>query len=179
MVDANQGWSYAEALRRMRSFEPFGLVWVEEPMLVDDVVAHERLADRAPCSIALGENLYTVAQFKEFITRGAVDYVQADVARIGGVTPYLRVAELAAAHQLPMAPHFIMEVSAEVVGAVPNLYMVEDTTGGTLRELGAVRPGIGPEGGTYPVGLGEGLGVEWDRDVLSAHCLEGSRASYG
>ncbi len=179
MVDANQGWSYAEALRRVRSLEPFGLVWVEEPMLVDDVLAHERLAARSRCAIALGENVYTVSQFKEFISRGALDYVQADVARVGGVTPYLRVAELAAAYQLPMAPHFIMEVSAEVLGAVPNLYMVEDTEGGTLRELGAVTSAGGPEGGSYRVGLREGLGVDWDRDFLAARCLEGSRASYG
>jgi L-alanine-DL-glutamate epimerase-like enolase superfamily enzyme len=179
MVDANQGWTLPEAVRRIRSLQRFDLVWVEEPLLVDDVAAHEHLAAAVGCPIALGENVYTVAQFKEFITRRTIEYVQADVARVGGITPYMRVAELAAAHQLPMAPHFIMEISAEVVGAIRNLYLVEDTTGGTLRELGAVEAEGGPEDGMYQVGAGEGLGIEWDRAFLNKRLIDGSRASYG
>lgn len=179
MVDANQGWTLPEAIRRIRSLERFDLVWVEEPLLVDDVAAHEQLAATINCPIALGENLYTVAQFKEFITRRTIEHVQADVVRIGGITPYLRVAELAAASQLPMSPHFIMEISAEVVGSIRNLYLVEDTTGGTLRELGAVKANGGPKDGMYEVGTGDGLGIEWDRTFLDERLIEGSRASYG
>lgn len=179
MVDANQGWTLPEAVRRIRSLQRFDLVWVEEPLLVDDVVAHEHLAEAVSCPIALGENVYTVSQFKEFITRRTIEYVQTDVARVGGITPYMRVAELAAAHQLLMAPHFIMEVSAEVVGSIRNLYMAEDTTGGTLRELGAVKASGAPEGGMYKVGSGDGLGIEWDRTFLDERLIDGSRASYG
>ena len=179
MVDANQGWTLPEAVRRIRSLQGFDLVWVEEPLLIDDLEAHEHLAAAVQCPIALGENVYTVAQFKEFITRRTIEYVQADVARVGGITPYLRVAELAAAHQLPMAPHFIMEISAEVVGSVRNLYMVEDTTGGTLRELGAIRADGGTKDGMYEVGSGDGLGIEWDRALLAERRIEGSGASYG
>lgn len=178
MVDANQGWDLPEAVRRVRALAPFDLVWVEEPLLIDDVTAHEHLVAKVDCPIALGENLYTLSQFKEFIRRNVVEYVQADVARVGGITPYMRVAELAAAYQLPMAPHFIMEISAEVVGAVRNLYLVEDTAGGTLRELGAIRGG-GPQDGLYAVGRAEGLGLDWDKAFLEARCLSGSRASYG
>lgn len=179
MVDANQGWTLPEAVRRIRSLERFDLVWVEEPLLVDDVAAHEQLAHAVRAPIALGENVYTVSQFKEFIARRTVQYVQADVARVGGITPYIRVAEVADAFQLPMAPHFIMEVSAEVVGSVRNLYMVEDTAGGTLRELGAVKAGGGPVDGMYKVGSGDGLGIEWDRAFLRERLIEGSLVSYG
>lgn len=179
MVDANQGWTLPEAVRRIRSLEQFSLVWVEEPLLVDDPTAHAQLADKVRCPIALGENLYTIWQFKELMARGAIEYVQADIARVGGITPYLRVAELAAAYQLPMAPHFIMELSAEVAASVRNLYMVEDTAGGTLRELGAVTGNAGITDGWYPVGRLPGLGVEWDRALLDERRVGALQASYG
>jgi len=179
MVDANQGWSLAEAARRIRSLERFSLVWVEEPLLIDDVIAHSQLVEKVHCAIALGENLYTLSQFKEFIARNLVDFVQADLARVGGITPYLRVAELAAAYQLPMAPHFIMELSVEVAATVRNLYLVEDTVGGTLRELGAIRGESAVADGYYTVGARPGLGVEWDRALLKRQSIAGLEASYG
>jgi L-alanine-DL-glutamate epimerase-like enolase superfamily enzyme len=179
MVDANQGWTLTEAVRRIRALEQFSLVWVEEPLLVDDPTAHAQLAGKVRCPIALGENLYTIWQFKELMALGAIDYVQADIARVGGITPYLRVADLAAAYQLPMAPHFIMELSAEVAASVRNLYMVEDTAGGTLRELGAVTGDADIADGWYPVGRRPGLGVEWDRGWLQQHRAGALLASYG
>jgi L-alanine-DL-glutamate epimerase-like enolase superfamily enzyme len=179
MVDANQGWTLTEAVRRIRALEQFSLVWVEEPLLVDDPTAHAQLVDKVRCPIALGENLYTIWQFKELMAHGAIDYVQADIARVGGITPYLRVADLAAAYQLPMAPHFIMELSAEVAASVRNLYMVEDTAGGTLRELGAVTGDADVSDGWYPVGRRPGLGVEWDREWLQQHRAGALQASYG
>ena len=78
-----------------------------------------------------------------------------------------------------MAPHFIMELSAEVAASVRNLYMVEDTVGGTLRELGAVTGEAGINDGWYPVGRSPGLGVEWDRALLAERSVGTLQASYG
>ncbi len=179
MVDANQGWTLPEATRRMRQLERFDLVWVEEPLLIDDVDAHRQLAREVTVPIALGENVYTIAQFKQFIGAGITSYVQADVARVGGITPYLRIAELAAAHQLPMAPHFIMEISASLCASVRNLYLVEDTAGGTLSELGAIVDEQRVKDGTYVPSTEPGLGVTWNRDVLERFAVRDLSCAFG
>lgn len=171
MVDANQGWSLPQAVSSIKRFEPFDLVWVEEPLLVDDIDAYAQLARRVRTPIGLGENVYTVYQFQALFNRKAVDYVQADVVRVGGITPYLEIASLARAQQLPMAPHFIMEISAQVVCAVDNLYLVEDTLGGTLTELGAVIDRHVVVDGSYVLSDRPGLGVEWNWDYLLQHRL--------
>ena len=62
--------------------------------------------------IAIGENVYTIQQFNHYLARGACDFVQADVVRVGGITPYLDIAALARAWNVPLAPHFMMEISA-------------------------------------------------------------------
>ena len=65
MVDANQAFTVAEAIRRARAFEPFGLAWLEEPLPADDVTGHAELARHTSLPIAVGESLYSLAQFRE------------------------------------------------------------------------------------------------------------------
>jgi len=171
MVDANQGWTFPQAVRAFERLAPLDLMWIEEPLPIDDILGHRRLVKRVRGSIGLGENVYHIAQFNQFFDAGACDFVQADLGRVGGITPYLDIAAAARAWNLPMAPHFVMELSANVLCAVPNAYLAEDTDGGTLTELGVLTPGQSAVGGYFTPSERAGHGLMFDRDYLRQHAL--------
>jgi L-alanine-DL-glutamate epimerase-like enolase superfamily enzyme len=105
MVDANQAWAPHHASYWGRRLSGSQVRWLEEPLFADDWRAHRQLADEIETPIAVGEHLYTRSAFSDFIAAGAVAYVQPDVTRLGGITEFRQVAELAAAHGLPVCPH--------------------------------------------------------------------------
>lgn len=127
MTDANQGFTVAEAIRRAGLFEAAGLdlAWFEEPLPAEDVAGHERLCRATTIPVAVGESLYHPAQFRDYLARGACGIVQVDVARIGGITPWLKVAHLAEAFNVPVCPHFLMELHLPLVCAIPNSAWLE------------------------------------------------------
>jgi L-talarate/galactarate dehydratase len=125
MVDANQQWSRPTALLMSRAFEPFGLTWIEEPLDAYDVDGHAALAAAVGTPIASGEMLVSAAEHFAMIERRAVDFVQPDAARVGGITQFLRVASMAQEAQLSMAPHFAMELHLHLAAAYPHVTWVE------------------------------------------------------
>ncbi len=104
-VDANGKLDLPMAMRLSQRLEPYDVLWFEEPMWYDDVEAHARLARLTRIPIALGEQIYTVESLCQFMLRGAVQFVQPDVTRIGGVTPFLQAIAMASAQSLQVAPH--------------------------------------------------------------------------
>jgi L-alanine-DL-glutamate epimerase-like enolase superfamily enzyme len=170
MVDANQGWDIAHATRAINAFAPQDPHWVEEPLLCDDVEGHARLRGLVAAPIAIGENVYTIQQFNHFLSRGACDFVQADVVRVGGITPYLDIAALARAWNVPLAPHFMMEITGQVLCALPNAHILENIDGGSLTDLKALEQPIRIEDGYFTPPLGRiGHGIAFDRDYLKRH----------
>jgi len=162
MVDANQSMTLAEARRRAHAFEPFELSWLEEPLPADDLTGHARLAAGTSIPVAVGESLYSVAQFREYLAAGAAGIVQVDVARIGGITPWLKVAHLAESFNVAVCPHFLMELHVSLAAAVSNGRFVEhipQLRAVTTREM-TVLDGhaVAPD---QP-----GLGIAWDRDAI-------------
>jgi L-alanine-DL-glutamate epimerase-like enolase superfamily enzyme len=125
MVDANQQWDRPTARRVCRALEEFGLVWIEEPLDAYDAEGHARLADSLDTPIATGEMLTSVAEHEELIRAGAVDVLQPDAPRIGGITQFLRLATLAERRNLPLAPHFAMEIHLHLAAAYPYEPWVE------------------------------------------------------
>ena len=127
MVDANGAWDLATALEAGRALADFGVTWLEEPIWYDDLPGHARLARALATPIALGEQLYTLDAFRDFIDAGAVHYVQADAVRLAGVTEWWRVAELAHAHHLPVVPHIgdMMQVHLHLALAHPACTLLE------------------------------------------------------
>lgn len=105
MVDANGRWDLPTAVRVGRRLEDHDVFWLEEPLCCDDVPGHAKLARAIRTPIALGEQLYSVEEFCRFIEAGAVHFVQPDAIRLGGVTAWWRVAELALGHRLPVVAH--------------------------------------------------------------------------
>ncbi|HTI27001.1 MAG TPA: mandelate racemase/muconate lactonizing enzyme family protein, partial [Kutzneria sp.] len=162
MVDANQSLTAAEAIRRARLLEPLDLLWLEEPLPADDVAGHARVAASTSIPVAVGESMYSIGQFAEYIQQGAAGVVQVDVARIGGITPWLKVAHLAEAHNVVVCPHFLMELHVSLCAAVPNSRYLE-----YIPQLTAItRSGLLFEDGTAFAPQTPGLGIDWDHDAI-------------
>ncbi len=127
MVDANQRWDSMHAALAAKELEEFRLGWLEEPLHPDDVPAHRALKQSTSIPIALGEHVYSTLAFRDFIASAAVDVIQVDVCRVGGITPWLEVAALAQAHGLRVCPHAgdLMQVHQHLVKAIPNSWFLE------------------------------------------------------
>ena len=167
MVDANQAFPYHEALRRADMLADHGITWFEEPMPADDLTGHARLAAASRVPIAVGESLYSPGQFADYLRAGACSIVQVDVARVGGITPWLKVAHMAEAMNIAVCPHFLMELHISLVCAIPNSWMLEyipqleaiTTSRLDFRHSLAFPP-------TEP-----GLGIDWDWDAINNRSL--------
>jgi L-alanine-DL-glutamate epimerase-like enolase superfamily enzyme len=119
MIDANQQWDRVTALRFGRIVEPLNLTWIEEPVDANDAQGHARLAAELATPIATGEMLTSVAEHDELIRNDAVDYIQPDAPRVGGITPFLKICALAEHKRLLLAPHFAMEIHVHLAAAYP------------------------------------------------------------
>jgi len=117
MVDANQQWDRATALRIGRDLERFDLAWIEEPLDAYDIAGHAHLAAALDTPIASGEMLTSIAEHRELIANSAVDVVQPDAARVGGITNFLRIMALGEEKMLSLAPHFAMEIHVHLAAA--------------------------------------------------------------
>ena len=166
MVDANQSMHLSEALRRARALDGLQLAWLEEPMPADNLMDHRQLCQHAPMPIAVGESLYSVGQFADYLQAQACHIVQVDVARIGGITPWLKVAHMAECHNVSVCPHFLMELHVSLSCAVPNAPWVEYipqleriTHTGLQIVQGCAVPPDAP-----------GLGLDWNWAAIDALC---------
>ena len=125
MVDANMQWTTATAIAAARAFQPYDLLWFEEPTIPDDYGAHHRIESEGGIPIAAGENLHTLYEFRHLIEAGGVSFVEPDYTNCGGVTNWMRVAHLAHAYNLSMTSHGVHEIHLHLLAAVPNKSLVE------------------------------------------------------
>ncbi|WP_285318214.1 mandelate racemase/muconate lactonizing enzyme family protein [Pseudarthrobacter sp. lyk4-40-TYG-27] len=125
MVDANQQWDRATALRMGRRLEDFNLAWIEEPLDAYDFEGHAHLAHVLDTPIATGEMLASVAEHKALINANGCDIIQPDAPRVGGITQFLRLAALADERGLGLAPHFAMEIHLHLAATYPREPWVE------------------------------------------------------
>ncbi len=125
MVDVNQRLDVPGSIRQAALLEDLDLVWYEEPALADDADACAEVARAIRIPVATGENHYSRFEFRELIARHAVRYIQPDVGRANGFSETMRIAHLAAGHQVLVSPHVVHELSIQVVGAIGNGFLVE------------------------------------------------------
>ncbi|ENT7723721.1 L-talarate/galactarate dehydratase [Salmonella enterica subsp. enterica serovar Newport] len=119
MVDANQQWERETAIRMGRKMEQFNLIWIEEPLDAYDIEGHAQLAAALDTPIATGEMLTSFREHEQLILGNASDFVQPDAPRVGGISPFLKIMDLAAKHGRKLAPHFAMEVHLHLSAAYP------------------------------------------------------------
>jgi L-alanine-DL-glutamate epimerase-like enolase superfamily enzyme len=174
MVDANQAFTVSEAIRRARLFEPFDLAWFEEPMPAEDLRGHMRLSSSTSLPVAVGESIYHASHFREYLANDACSIVQVDVARIGGITPWLKVAHMAESFNISVAPHYLMEIHVSLCAAVPNAQWVEYIP--QLTDLTTTVMRI-EDGHAYPPET-PGLGICWDMSVIKDRLVDGSYAEF-
>jgi L-alanine-DL-glutamate epimerase-like enolase superfamily enzyme len=173
MLDANQKWTAAEAIRRVTLLRPFDPFWLEEPLLADDRAGHVHVRQATGVPIAVGETLYTRYEFADYMRAGAVDVVQADIPRVGGFTEWMKIARLAESFNLPVAPHFMMELSVHALCAVPNGLILEDLQGGSLTDLGLLAEPIRVENGEIAPPARPGHGIVFDPAALGRYEVTG------
>ena len=162
--------SIDEAIRRARCLTHIDIAWLEEPLTADDLMGHVRLSQSTTLPIAVGESIYSHLHFREYIQQGACSIVQVDVARIGGISPWLKVAHLAECFNVPVCPHFLMELHVSLCAAVPNARWIEYipqldslTTKPMKVEAGYAIPSDDPS-----------IGIDWDFGAIKKQTVDGS-----
>ena len=125
MVDANMKWTIDGAIRAARMLQPFDLTWLEEPTIPDDPAGHARILREGGVPIAAGENLRSLWEFKLLVAGGGVSYPEPDVTNCGGVTPFMKIAHLAEAFNLPVTSHGAHDVTVHCLAACPNRSYLE------------------------------------------------------
>jgi L-fuconate dehydratase len=106
MMDANQAWDVDEAIGAMRELAPYDPWWIEEPTSPDDILGHAAIRKAiAPIRVATGEHVHNRVMFKQLLQARAIDVVQIDACRMGGVNEVLAVLLLAAKFEIPVCPH--------------------------------------------------------------------------
>ena len=124
-VDANNGYYPKQAIYMAKEFERYQVGWFEEPVLADDIKGLAEVRQATSIPVATGEHEFTKYGFRELIAGGGADIVQPDVGRVGGVTEWMKVAHMAQAFNLPVAPHAVQLVHLHLACATPNLKAVE------------------------------------------------------
>ena len=125
MCDINQRWRPEQAIDIGSRVEDVGLFWLEDVTTADDFQGLARVTAALNTPIAGGEYLYGIAPFRQMIEARSVDIVMVDIVRAGGVTPWMKIAGIAQAFNLPIVSHVMPEILVHLVAACPNGLTVE------------------------------------------------------
>ena len=162
LVDATETWDLATALDTGFALQEAGIHWLEDPIATDDVAGLARLCSQLRVRIATGEHLYKVTDFLRLFEEHATGIALIDLGRIGGITPWRRVAALAHAYDIPVCGHVLPEVHVHLAPAFPNGYLIENVprSAGILKAMPAVENGhlVAPQ---LP-----GLGLELNEEAV-------------
>jgi len=186
MIDAGGSYPYwplryKDALERARMLAAYGVYWFEEALAPDDIEGYQRLTDASPVKISHGEVLTRRQSFLPYFQRRAMDIVQPDSTKVGGLSEMRRIAWLAAEYGIDVVPHgwnTAVGVAADIhlVSSLPSRSFVEFNVGNPLVEEITSAPFRLDENGCLPVPESPGLGIAIDRERL-AHLAESGFAS--
>ncbi len=179
MVDANGAWDVPTAVRAGRALEPLDVYWLEEPVCPDDVAGSAAVADKIAIPIAGYETCsYGRHAFRDYIAARAVHFVQPDVAWAGGLSETLKIAHLAQAWSLPVAPHIhgsavAVAAAVHLLGALPNGSMAEMVFPAhpLMAEL-AREPLVVGADGFIELSERPGLGIDLDPRIVAKYRVQ-------
>jgi mandelate racemase len=165
MVDFNQGLNLAEALQRCHMIDEYGLAWIEEPVVYDNLDGYAQLTRELKTPIQIGENFYGPREMHRALQKKACDLVMPDFMRIGGVTGWMRAAAIAGAAGVPMSTHLYPEVAAHVMRVTETAHWLEwqDWADPVLQSPYQMK------GGVLQIPDVPGVGIEWNEDALVAN----------
>ena len=172
MVDANCSWNdIIYARKSMRAFEDYRISWFEDPVRPDNFRGSAELAAMFETPIATGEQECTRWGFRDLIEHRAADILQPDVAVVGGVSEWMKVAALASAYDLPVASHYFHDIHVHLMAAIPNALMAEyfPLDLDIMVFDAVVKEPLKPEKGYLPVPQRPGLGMELIEEKLERY----------
>ncbi len=175
MVDINCAWSPALAIQMGQAMAPYNLYWIEEPVATDDLRGSAEVARALGTAIAGYETEVGLYGFRELISQGAVDIIQPDIAWAGGFSECRRIAALAQAHNIMVAPHafssaLTLVASMHLLASLPNGLILEfDQNPHALREELLKEPITADQDGFVTLPERPGLGVELDPVALERY----------
>jgi D-arabinonate dehydratase len=169
LVDANNAYTRIEALKMGRELDRRNIYWFEEPLSPDDLEGCAELRRKIDTPIAVGENEYTRWGFKQLIDAGAAQVINADAQVLGGITEWKKVADLAMASHIMVAPHGDQEIHAHLVCAIPNGLIVEyyDNNTNALKERMFNRTLALNPAGNIAIAPVPGIGFEINFEALT------------
>ena len=174
-LDANNAWRDASsAIRAVRYWEEWSPGWIEEPLMPDDVQGHAAVAAAVATPVATGEIHATRWDFLNLVERRAAAILQPDAGVCGGITEWRRIAALAAAHDIVVAPHWLADLHVHLVASTPGSVWVEyfpDFSVLNLGRLFSTAPEVVPGGLALP--QGPGLGIDLDEGAVSRYSIDG------
>jgi len=176
MVDANQSYSYHDVLKIADDLAAFDLTFLEEPLPINDLDAMAALTAAVKVPIAAGENYYTRFEFRDVLVKRAVNIVQPDIIHAGGIAETKKIAAMAGAWNLPLAPHIHATVgvaaSIHLLVSTPNTLAAEYITSGGSYKLRQALYGQAfmAEDGWVSAPEEPGLGIHINEEALEEYC---------
>ncbi len=175
LLDANGKWkNKQEAVRACRRFGEYDPYFIEEPVMPDSLDLMREVNDALDYPVAAGELEFSRYGFADLLREDAVEIVQPDVSVVGGVTEWMRVANTAASHDVPVAPHYNWDLHVHLLAAVENglwiEYFYRDSDVKAFDDV--IENPIEPENGVLELPDRPGHGVTLDRDALSEFRIE-------
>ena len=181
--DAYMGWTVRYAKKMLQRLEKYDMEWVEEPVIPDDLDGYAEIRASTDTPISGGEHEFTRWGYKEMLEKEAVDILQPDVHRMGGLTELLRVDAMASAHDVPVIPHS---------GTNPHLHFIAASTNSPMAEYFPIPEWYkertedkestyadaiyqhppNAENGVIPLPAGVGLSAELNREALDHFAVE-------
>ena len=166
MVDANMKWSADQAIRAARALREFNLLWIEEPIIPDDITGHVRVVREGGTPVASGENMHTLYEFQNLISAGGLTYPEPDVTNCGGMTVFRKIGALAEANNLPLTSHGAHDLTVHLLASAPNTVNME--VHGFSLDRYVANPMKIVDGFTIaPERPGHGIELDWD--ALESH----------
>jgi len=168
LIDANNRWNAYEAIRFGRAVEKYNPYWFEEPVEPDDFAGSAEVKRALDIPIVAGENEFTRWGTRDLLEADAVDILNLDTVVAGGITEYRKIAAMASAHHIPVAPHGNPFMAVHLLASTPNTLIME-TYPAVESEYNLALPLFPVKGGYITVPDKPGLGIDPDPEIVKKY----------